>query len=174
MYVIENELGRFEADTERAAKALLRKAVKASQAKHAVDSENNDLARLRAQAVGYRILSRKANEGFACRGWSFHGRDDASFKAPVMRSSYDGVISEDMTYETEHGKATISHYRQQVLGIIENGSGWTMATILKSHDGGKVTVFAIGIAADQCILCDLPGIDMAFFTAEAAPTSCLR
>ena len=168
MYAIENDLGRFEADTERGAKKLLAVAVKAAQAKHAVDSANNDLARLRAQAVGYRILSRKAFEGLACRGWAFRDRDDAYFKTPDVRSSYDGVISEDMTYETEHGKATISHYRAQVLGIVENGSGWTMATVLKAHDGDKVTVHAIGVAADQCILCDLPGIDVAFFTAEVA------
>lgn len=57
MYAIQNELGRFEADTERDAKRLLRKAKRAAGKQEAIDTENRKQARLKAQANGFCLLS---------------------------------------------------------------------------------------------------------------------
>lgn len=163
--VVEVDGVRVECEDAKAARKALRVAAKVAEAKAAAERENCELARLRAHSWAYRILFRKLTEGLAPRAWSFHSASEGRFQKFKRRSSYDDVVSETMTYDTADGPGTIDHYRAEVFGVIENGSGWVIATIIR-NEGGSFSAYAVGVAGDQCVLTDLPGIDRAFFVAE--------
>ena len=63
MYVIETDLGRFEADTEREAKKALRAAKAAAQRQERIDAENRAAANRMAESRGYAHYHRHHEQG---------------------------------------------------------------------------------------------------------------
>jgi hypothetical protein len=163
MYAIETPLGRFEADTEKAAKQLMRKAEKERQEKARQYDMNRELAQLRADAEAYHILKAHA-----------HGQMPDSWRPQPITARSNGSVQprwmdagKDQEYaiETKHGRAT-KHYNGSVIyWSIENAGGYCVAIGFRNHDTGADYWYAVGVAGDQLTLADLPGLTLADFPA---------
>lgn len=163
MYAIENHLGRFEAETEKQAKALLRKARKAYQAKEAADSVNYQLARLRAEAQAYRIMTtRSSTEGFP-RGWRLKPIDGNAY---CVQSVYVDYRTE-WRVDTGNEQAQSHFHGAQPYEYIENGAGYCIALVFRNPKTNERIFHAVGIAADQLCVVEIPGISADMFAKRA-------
>lgn len=167
MVTITTDLGTFEASTEKEAKALLRKAMKAIKAKQEQERQDGERARQLAESNGYRILCRLAEEKEFPRGWNFMGPDAkyGAFKINYRSSFSQGAVPE-VTWHGEHGTAESSHYGHDFLGVVQNGAGFPMACFLCDRTTHKVDAYAVGIFADQIAFAPLPGVSMAQFVIQ--------
>lgn len=164
MIAIENDLGRFEAETEKEALALARKAKRAAEAKAKIDSANYELASLRAQANGYRIMERFAT-GPCPNGWRIKSPESSYVKLD-RRVNLAGECYHISTYDGEHGRAIGDHYGYRVEGIVWNGSGFDIAVFLRSISTGQLEAYAIGIQGESLALVGLPNITPEMFERD--------
>lgn len=75
MYAIETELGRFEADTEREARKLFRKAEREAKAQQAIDEQNRRLAYQMAESRAYQHFSLHFQNRQREHNWLVHPGD---------------------------------------------------------------------------------------------------
>ncbi len=166
MFAIETGMGRFEADDEKAAKKLLRKAKKAADAKLKIDQAKSVLADLRAKANAYDVLSRVAEGNGFPRGWRVKKPGDKFFKVKgEVVISGTNKIYDTAIYETENGTASFEHWGYRVNGILWNGAGFDEVTFLEDSEGRKFT-YAVGVEGDQVRLAEIPGVTIEMFEAE--------
>jgi hypothetical protein len=160
MTTITTDYGTFEADTEKQALALARKA----KAAHAKDKErqdrDRDTARLRAEAVAYRVLCRKAEGSEFPGGWTYHAADEQHMPWKlVLQPTMSYGVKPVITWSGEHGTATSEHYGYRFLGAVMNGAGWPIVVFLQEvREGGEIEVYALGFEADQYAFAKLPGV----------------
>lgn len=164
MYTIETHLGRFEGETEKAAKALLRKAEKARKAKQLVDNANFQLARVRAEAQAYRIMTTRGNDGLFPRGWRM---------LPITADSYC-VQAKTVDFRTEwqidtgYGKAQSHFHGSRPVEYIESGAGYCLALVFHNPKTNERIFCAVGIEADQVSVVEIPGIAADMFVCRDA------
>ncbi len=165
MYAIETTLGRFEAETEKQAKALLRKASKAYEAKRDLDYKNYQLAHVRAQAQAYAFMERLAKgETTMPRGWRIKPIDSEAY---CVREVYADHRAEWIV-ETGYGKAQ-SHFHGSIpREYIEAGNGYCLGLVfrnanLNSPAYGERIFYAVGIEADQVAIAEIHGLSVEAF-----------
>lgn len=169
MFAIENELGRFEAETEKEAKYLLSVARKEEAKKRKQRDADADIAMLRAKDNWYRVISRKIAGEDCPRGWRLLKAGQSYSPATVkFRDSFSYGRVPMVTWYGDHGTAESDHYGYAYLGCVSNGAGFPMAVFLEDmSDGdlrGNVTCLAIGIQGDQIRFLELP-VTMDFFAS---------
>lgn len=156
MYAIETDLGRFQADSEKEAKRLLRKA-QTAQAK--IDAEANrkyKQARLLACAQAYAIYDRLHSDKDMPRGWRLLPVTATSTSA---REIYDSERHErGYTIETGEGMATAFPY-SRISSFLENGSGYCMAIYIENEPD----LYAVGTFEDTIAWVPVHGVDSSKF-----------
>lgn len=159
MYAIETDLGRFEGDTEKEAKAAMRKARKIAQAKERELEELRKTARMRAEAVAYGFYERLHSNGQLSwpRGWRLI---TASENCWSCRKVWDDNAHQTVWHmETEHGKAVCDVY-DGVSHAIENGAGYCIAVAIPKQDA---ELFAVGVCGEVGCWVPMPGIRAEWF-----------
>lgn len=156
MYVIETELGRFEGDTEKQAKAALRKRQKEQEKIDAEECRLRKIAQDRAESMAYRFYERH-HQGRMPKGWRV---------LPVSESGYScRRILEDgyrVGYEIDGGdsRARVFPY-DAITYYVENGAGFCTAIAIANQD---VELFAVGVHEGRACWVPMPGISMTEFT----------
>lgn len=157
---ITTEYGTFEAETEKEAKAKLRKAIK--EAKEAAETRRLNSARSyeAARANGYMLLVRFMEDKDFPGGWTFYHADAKHVSWNVTyRHSYGAGNVPEIVWHGSEGKAQSDHYGYTFLGAVENGSGFPIAAFFQDNNNReRIESYAIGIYADQIAFVPLPGI----------------
>lgn len=167
MVTITTDLGTFEAQTEKEARKLLRKAMDELKKKAQQQSADYDAARRIAESNGYKILCRRAQDESFPRGWHFDNPDSEYKPWKVSyRASYGAGAVPEITWHGEHGNAESSHYGNDFLGAVQNGAGFPMACFLRDQATKAIEAYAIGIFADQIAFAPLPGITIEMFKSR--------
>lgn len=150
-YIIETELGRFEGETEREAKKLLRAAKKEADAQRTIATSRRHMASLHAAVQAATIMDFFI-EGAAPCGWRFYpaGHENAA------RVVYDdeGEYRADLIVDTKWGRTNIELYRPELVGSLMDGSGYTIAVWLQ--DGQQVAGHAVGHSEGESSMYRLP------------------
>lgn len=150
MFAIETELGRFEADTEKDAKRLLRAAQRKQAAIDASENEIRTLAHLRACKAAYFIYERKGRGEEMPRGWRVKPVSECSY---CCRTIYkDG--HRHYQIETEQGIAVVDPY-DDITHCVENGAGFCMAVSIANQD---CELFAVGVNEERAAWVAMPGV----------------
>ena len=138
-YMIETDLGRFEAETEKEAK----KALKAAQKRQAkIDAEHNAnylIARGRACGEAYNILSRKLSGKEMPPGWRIKPVNEKTWCCRLFWCE----VKQQRGYmiETAEGCCAVFPY-DAITHVLENGAGFAMAIAIEKQD---YELFAVGI-----------------------------
>lgn len=157
MYAIENDLGRFQADTEKEAKKLLRKAQAEFRKREAEESAIRAVAHLRAQAVGYSIYERRGRGEDMPRGWRCMIVNSQSY---CVREFYDVERGQrGYEIETNEGRAKVYPY-DAITHYIENGAGFCMAIAIDKQD---CELFAVGVNEERAAWVPLYGVKKSEF-----------
>lgn len=170
MFAIETDLGRFEAETEKEAKKLLRAAQAKDRKEREIKKGLYDLARMRAQANGYWVYSRLAEEKEFPRGWSYH--DPLGKYSPATLSYSDSLSrTPKITWQGEHGTAESEHYGYDFWGCVSNGAGFPLLAFIRDRHSKVIECYAIGIEQDQCCWVAMHGITIDQFNhSEREPS----
>ena len=161
MYAIENELGRFVADTEKDAKKQLR----AAQRKHKIEQAKLQAIRETARTVaykhGYTIYSRFLSGQSCPLAWLlYRGQDSYGFK--VFRMYPHETEGYTVDFDTPDGRAKINYWRAPKLSaVIIDGGGYAKAIEADFGDGPKL--FVVGYSQGVAVLEPLEGIPADWF-----------
>jgi len=160
MFAIETELGRFEGETEKAAKKALRKAEKANRAEQKRRSDLSNVAMMRARANGFRILSFVLTKETMPNGWMFHAPSEPHLPIKVGAALRHGISRAypSVTFEGEHGKAEAEFYGFEFIGVVLNGAGYPIAFFLRDMTTNAIDAYAVGIEQDVVAWDALPTI----------------
>jgi hypothetical protein len=162
MYAIETHLGRFEADTEKQAKALLRKAEKAHKAQQDIDNRNYQLAYVRAQAQAYTIMERLAKGEDMPRGWRLKTITADSYCVQAVTRDFHT----EWIVDVGNIRAQSHFHGAQPYEYIENGAGYCLALVFHNPKTGEQIFQAVGIEADQLAVVEIYGITAQHFERE--------
>jgi len=165
MYAIETHLGRFEAETEKQAKALLRKAQKAWRTKNEIDAKNYRLAYVRAQAQAYEVMARLAKgETTMPRGWRMKPIDSTAYCVQTVTVDFHN----EWIVDTGNAKAQCDFHGAQPYEYIELGNGYCLGLVFRDHKTQERIFQAVGIEADQLAVVEIFGLTAAHFDRETA------
>lgn len=139
---ITTDYGTFTGDTIADAQKAERKGRKAAEKERARIEELKALARTRAEAQAFRIVSRQLRGEECPRGWTFFpfGVNGPHSCERIAGADY---CDDTLRIETIDGRGTMEVYRNTFLGHCDNGAGFTMAIILRNSDGSE-SVYAVG------------------------------
>lgn len=160
MYAIETDIGRFEADTEKDAKKLLRAARRKQDAIDAENARKYEQARLRAFQHAYNVYERKGRGEEMPRGWRIK---------PVTTTN-DSYACREFWSEEKHsrayridgganGVADVSPY-DPITHYLENGSGYCIAVVIANQDS---ELFAVGVYDGIACWVPLYGVSISEF-----------
>lgn len=146
MYAIENELGRFEADTEREAKKLLRAAQVKARKQEAQLSALRKQARLAACYEGFRVMSQHAQGNECPRAWIYYTSGESYYASLIKR--VDDRFGAERKYKisTEYGAVDLDLWGVDIAGCVISGCGWVIALVLQ--DGRETQLHAFGSSSD--------------------------
>ena len=161
MVTLTTDYGEFQAETEREALALARKAkAAADKAEHqrAADSAAADNA---ARRTAYHIYYAKHSPQCNKPTWMNLKKD----YAPKIQVD-DDFWAIDL--ETADGNATVRFWRSSwnVVGVLWDAGGSQCAVAIRDTSNGKVTVYAVGVhnGVSETVMC--PGIAMDDFAKD--------
>lgn len=177
MVAIETEHGRFEAETEKEALKAARAAKRVAAAQQKQREADYKVAVLRAEANGYRILSRVAT-GNVPRGWIYYRPTDrySAVQVTVKVDCMGEHAYHEATYETDGGRLTVAHHGYTVDGVVADGAGFVMAVFLRENRRAEENSlcpvapegYAIGVEGESWCLRELPGVRPETFAREGA------
>ena len=148
MVRITTDLGSFEAETEKEVMRLVRRAKKEQAAKEAVCERNREIARLRADSNGYKILRGEMRVDLVKVG------EPCCPKVEVT-----GIGSSKITVEGMNGiddRAVITFLHYSLIGALISPAGYVMAVFLQDLDTPEtVLCYAVGVEANQYAFADL-------------------
>ena len=154
MYVIETSLGRFEGETEKQAKALMRKAKKAHDEQQAIDSANYQLAYVRAQAQAYAIMSRKVKGEGMPQGWRLLPITASSY---CVREVYEDYQAQ-WVVDVGNAQAQSGFHGARPYEYIENGAGFCIALVFRNPKTEERIVHAVGVEGNQLAVVEVYGV----------------
>jgi len=142
---IENEYGRFEADTEKEALALAREGARKARAEAKQREHLRNVARGAAGVKGFYILGHYL-DGTMPPAWRFYPPHH-----PWAKSLYRNVPHEyggrfrTTEFTTEGGTAKVDHYGYDLVGAVCGGAGYTIAYFLRDLTTSEVHCFALAV-----------------------------
>jgi hypothetical protein len=157
-------IGETMADAQKAMRAGQREVKRLEK----IAAENRKIAQMRAESIGYRVLSRKLAHEHAPCGWRFYATDSKYGPKVVRHSDCQYRPYHDVTLETEWGMAQSSHYGYICDGHVWNGGGFSIVVFFRDNarPDEPPTALAVGVCEDQVEFVDLPGITPAFFAVD--------
>jgi hypothetical protein len=150
MFAIETDLGRFEGETERDAKALLRKAQARKRAEDKENERRYAQARYHAAMVAYSIYERKSSGQAFPAGWRAH---TINSRHSAVNSSYVDYRT-TYTIDCEHGRGSTAPF-DPITHSVENGAGYCIAVSIANQD---CELFAVGACEGVIAWLPMPGI----------------
>lgn len=167
--VIEVDGVRVEAETEKEARKLLARAVKARVQEKVEERRRYNTAMDRAQAGAYGILCRRVEGLEALRSWRLHFAEEgrAGFVREVEGSRHGGAARKHwLTIQgATDGGAVLDHYGQTFAGASVNGGGWVWCVGLRNDWDGAVRFYSVGECEGVLALAELPGVTAEYFDA---------
>ena len=156
MFAIETELGRFEAATEKEAKAAMRKAQRGAKAAAEEKSARYNRALERAAAAGFDLLKRKLTG----EGMAFEWTDANTPCGP--RVTAVGERHQMATVDTADGAAEIELYGYRCAGAVVGPGGWCKALAMQDADRpGETEFYAVGVCEGVFAWTRVPGVSRA-------------
>lgn len=146
MYAIENDLGRFEAGTEKEAKRLLRAAQAKAKKREAALDVIRKQSQLDACYNGFRLLNYHA-QGDCPPAWIYYAEGENYFRSLVRKSTHD--YPERVYFvSTPHGSAEVRFWGDDIVGCVIDGGGWPIALMIRDTYSNTDALYAFGAAAD--------------------------
>lgn len=161
MYAIETELGRFEAETEREAKRMVKRASLEAQRQRDDLTRNQRAARMVAEHNACRIYSRFLSVDACPKAWIAYDPSHEMVRGMVTVSQ-DYIGSSVFKVQTPDGPCVADWWRMAVKRVIIDGGGWPMALAI-SIDGGAEMLCAVGGAEGALVLETINGITADWF-----------
>lgn len=158
MYAIETDLGRFEADTEKDAKKLLREAKIKQDKLDAIENEMHVMARHLACRSAYWIYSHRGEKDGYPSGWRLKPVTESSYPCRLIFDAEAGLRT--FLVETSDDSATIRPY-DRITHCVESGAGYCIAIAIENQD---CELFAVGIHEGRICWLPLFGVAMSEFT----------
>lgn len=166
MYAIENELGRFEADSEKEAKKLLRRAQAQEREKQKKYNAYYEIARLRAESIGFKLLIKCGGLEMP-RGWYFHTPDEkySPFNYRLCTDTFSHKPR--ITWHTEQGNIETTHYGMRFIGAVSNGAGFPIcAFFCEDSRPDSLECLALGFQGEAVAFIPVPGITPELFNSR--------
>jgi hypothetical protein len=163
MVKIETEHGTYTGETVKDAQRAMRKGEKAAEKERLARHERYQLAKLRADAEAYRMLCRKAGNGFT--KWELARRGDKWCHVQVSDAdtSYPrDVVKFEIAEATDRCAVHNCGYSPKVLGVVTNAGGWSVGVFFQDS-AGAVELYALGANADTLAFSLVPGVTMEDF-----------
>lgn len=159
MITVEVNGQKMEAETEKEARKLLRKALAQEKKEHLQREEYRKLAHLRARSEAYNILERKLKGETFHRGWRFYDINDAWATKYIFKPQHRKTMlnTEDSSW------IEFDHYGNVFLGGICNGAGFLRALFLQDDSTKEITCYTIGTEKGIWAIADCPTITIADF-----------
>ena len=142
MYAITTELGTFEAETEKAAKKMLRKATRETKKQNEVDEKNLEMATMKARAEGFRYLRMVADDEGPSTSWITR-KGDAHFPAKVDRE-------DEREFRTQIiDNIYVKTFGLEPVAVARRPSGYVVLIWVRDMSDDSMHCCAVGYNQDQ-------------------------
>jgi hypothetical protein len=169
MYVIETDLGRFEADSEKAAKKLLRAAKKDKAKADAIHDAKYQAAIADAYKEAYSLYERKARSNEFPQGWRILPVESRQGMGhPCCELADSEATLRKYNIETDKGRAIVGPLFDRITHYLENGAGFVKAVCIDNNDA---ELFAVGVSDGVAAWVPVYGISAAEFSQPSASES---
>ena len=159
MVVIENEVGRFEGETEKEALKLARAAKRKQRSEDRKRQKSYEVARKRSQEFGFEVLVCMGDREGVPSGWRLYQPSDNRFPDSRREDSHRfyRLRQHKSDYETGEWKVYQGlRHSDKVIGVMERGgTGHAVAWLETS---GEVEAFTVGINDGVVALSRLPKV----------------
>lgn len=163
---ITTEFGVFSADTIKEAVKAVEKGEKLARQEAARVSELRDIARCRAEALGFRIVARKLRGEQPLRGWAYVPHQEGANQS-VVRTTGQDYGDDVLNIDTAKGAGKMNVYRNSYQGYIEDTAGYAMAIVIRL-ESGKLDICAVGAYDGVAACVHLPGYTLDDFRFDPA------
>jgi hypothetical protein len=161
-----------EAETEKEARAQLRKLLREKKTKEREEGIRAEVARIKAESAAYRLLLRYVGDQDLPRAWHLirPGEPSGVFQAGE-RSAMDGrVTTHLLEVEGSSERVVVEHHSHTLVGAVLSGGGYVWVLFLQDRSGPGVHAYTVASHQGVVRTAVLPDcITMALFEKKEAP-----
>lgn len=158
MVTLETEHGEFRAETLTDATKAARKA--AAQARRAQKRRNqyHDIALTRAKVKAWWLATFLLEGREFPSGWILHQPGSTFSPSKILPAHHSWDLR--VMVETEDGQAEGSFYRHELIGTVENGSGYTIGLFIADPErpSDPPEYYAVGVHQGVLAIERFPGV----------------